>query len=101
MEVIAECKLICRKRNGERIPVTLRLGKPFLSSDVDWACPVAAEGLYQHLTNIHGVDSFQALVLAQGLLRNLMQGEIESGSTFHWPESGEQMSIEDLFGKAL
>ena len=72
MDVVAERRLVCELAGGERIIVTLRLGRPSRSSDVDWACPVALEGLRRRLADIHGVDSFQALMLAQGLLRQLM-----------------------------
>jgi hypothetical protein len=100
-EMIAERKLICQRANGERVLVTLRIGKPYPASDVDWACSAEAEGLFDRLADMHGVDSFQALILAQGLLRNLLSAEIEKGSTLHWRESGERMSLEDLFGKAI
>ena len=74
-DAIVERYVICERAGGERLRVTLRIGKPYRASDVDWACPVAAEGLFESLADIHGIDSFQALVLAQGLLRNLMRGE--------------------------
>jgi hypothetical protein len=98
---IAERQVICERSNGERIRVTLRIGKPFRASDVDWACPVEAEGLFENLADIHGIDSFQALVLAQGLLRSLMYGEIENGSTFWWAETHEQLNIEQMFGRDI
>ena len=82
LQVVAERLIICERTNGERVRVTLRLGKPYRASDVDWACPVQAEGVFGHLADIHGVDSFQALVLAQGLLRNLLRHEAEDGSIF-------------------
>ena len=59
-DAIAERTLVCLKPNGERIPVTLRIGKPYRASDVDWACPVALDGLQSKLADIHGIDSFQA-----------------------------------------
>src|SRR5687768_11330308 len=100
-EMIAERTLICRRANGDRVPVTLKIGRPYPSSTVDWACAAEATGLYERLADIHGIDSFQALILAQGLLRNLLLAEIEKGSTLHWDDSDEQMSLEELFGKAI
>ena len=81
--------------------VTLRIGKPYRASDVDWACSVEAEGLFERLADIHGVDSFQALVLAQGLLRTLLRGQISDGSTFWWAETHEQLDIEEMFGRDI
>ena len=79
MEVVAETQLVCERSSGERIVITLRLGKPYKSSEVDWACSVEIEGLYPNLADQYGIDSFQALMLAQTLLRKLMSGVIEDG----------------------
>jgi hypothetical protein len=100
-DAIAERRLMCERANGERIRVTLRIGKPYPASDVDWACPVQAEGLFDLLADIHGIDSFQALVLAQGLLRNLMHHEMEEGSTFWWAETHERIDIDEMFGRDI
>src|SRR5258706_17450 len=100
-DAIAERHVICERAGGGRVRVTLRIGKPYRASDVDWACPVEAEGLFENLADIHGIDSFQALVLAQGLLRNLMHGEVADGSTFWWADTHEQLDIEEMFGRDL
>jgi uncharacterized protein DUF6968 len=96
-DVVAERHIVCDRPDGERIHVTLRIGKPYRASDVDWACTVEAEGLFGELADIHGVDSFQALVLAQGLLRNLLRHEAQNGSTFRWPDSQQPLDIEGMF----
>jgi len=98
-DAIAERQLICERAGGKRVRVTLRIGKPYRASDVDWACSVAAEGLFEHLADIHGIDSFQALILAQGLLRNLMRSEIEDGGTFWWADTHEELDVEAMFGR--
>lgn len=98
---IAERMLICERAGGELLRVTLRVGKPYRASDVDWACPVDAEGLFERLADIHGIDSFQALVLAQGLLRNLVRGEIANGSTFWWADTHEELDVEEMFGRDI
>jgi hypothetical protein len=98
---VAERALICERPGGERVRVTVRIGKPFRAGDDDWACPVEAEGLVGRLADIHGVDSFQALILAQGLLRNLMRREAEDGSTFWWADTHEQLNVEEMFGRDI
>ena len=100
-DAIAERVLICERAGGERVRVTLRIGKPYRASDVDWACPVEAEGLFDRLADIHGIDSFQALVLAQGLLRTLMRGEIADGGTLWWADTHEQLDVEEMFGRDI
>ena len=79
----------------------MRVGQPYRASDIDWACPVEMEGLYGRLADIHGVDSFHALILAQGLLRNLMRREIEDGGTFWWADTHEEIDIEEMFGRGI
>ena len=96
-DAVAERTLVCVKPNGERVPVTLRIGKPYPASDVDWACPVALEGLERKLPDIHGVDSFQALMLAQKLLLQLMTGVIEDGGRFEDDEDGSPIDLKKLF----
>ena len=98
---VAEREVICERPDGKRIRASLRIGRPYRASDVDWACPVEAEGLFNRLADIHGIDSFQALVLAQGLLRNLMRGEIADGSTFWWANTHEEIDVEEMFGRDI
>jgi hypothetical protein len=100
-DVIAERALFWVKPNGERVTVTLRIGKPYRASDVDWACPVAAEGLYDKLADIHGIDSFQALMLAQGLLLKLLTGAIRDGSTFRNMEDDSPIDVSRLFAAGI
>jgi hypothetical protein len=101
VEVFAERTLECLKPSGERLSVVLRFGQPYRASDVDWACPVAADGLYERLADIHGIDSLQALILAQELLRSLMQDHLERGHRFYWPGTSDVMTLEQIFGKAI
>ena len=99
LDVIAERKLECRKAKGGRVPVVLRLGRPYRVGDGDWACAVEATGLQQRFPDVHGVDSWQSLVLAQDLLRSLIQGVLERGDVFYWPDSGDEMPLEAIFGR--
>jgi len=100
-DAVAQRELICERSNGARVRVILRIGRPYRASDVDWACPVEAQGLFERLADIHGVDSFQALVLAQGLLRNLLRAEVDDGSTFWWADTHEELNIEEMFGRDI
>ena len=97
MDLIAQRAVVWVKPDGKRIPVTLLIGKPYRASDVDWACPVAADGLYAKLADIHGIDSFQALVLAQRLLRQLMNGAVEDGGSFRNVEDDSVIDVSILF----
>ena len=98
---IAERNLVCVRPSGERFDVRLRVGKPYRVDSVSWACPVEATGLFKHLADIHGVDSFHSLMLGQGLLRKLVGAEIESGSQFFSNGSNEPVTIGELFGEGI
>jgi uncharacterized protein DUF6968 len=100
-DTIAERQLACIKPNGDRVLVTLRLGKPYRASDVDWACPVALDGLERKLPDIHGVHSFQALMLAQKLLLQLMTGVVEDGGRFEDDEDGSPIDVTKLFAAGI
>jgi hypothetical protein len=53
----------CPKRGGFQIDVMI--GTPYEISDSEWACAIKMDGLYDNLRDQHGVDSSQALMLAQ------------------------------------
>ena len=96
-ETIAQRVLRCVKPGGERTTVTLCIGSPYQASDVDWACPVRLEGLHSRLSDIHGVDSFQALMLARRFLLQLMTGVIEAGGSFRNLEDDSVVDVATLF----
>jgi hypothetical protein len=82
---------------GAPFNVTLELGVPFEHPKGSWCCPVAARGLHENLADIHGVDSFQAGVLALQLLRMLVSAELDAGAELSW--EGEPTTLTDLFGR--
>jgi hypothetical protein len=100
-DAIAERELVWVKPNGERVAVTLRIGRPYRVNGSDWACPVSAEGFHDQLADIHGIDSFQALVLAQGLLANLMARAIEDGGRFLHADDDTPVDVGRLFAAGI
>lgn len=94
---IAERELVWVKPDGERVPITLRIGKPYRTKGDDWVCPVAAEGFQTKLADMHGIDSFQALMLAQGLLAKLMIGAVEDGGHFLNVDDDTPVDVNRLF----
>ena len=62
-QIIAERKIWGKRSNSEKVPITIKIGEPYESEAGSWACPVALDGLHAKLADIHGVDSFQALML--------------------------------------
>jgi hypothetical protein len=96
-EIIAEREMVCMKPSGEKFLVTIRVGKPYQLSDIEWACPVEAEGLYGKLVDIHGVDSFQSLILAIRMLCQLLKSFIENGGRVFWADGKDELTLEELF----
>ncbi|MBK6590425.1 MAG: hypothetical protein IPG22_19255 [Acidobacteria bacterium] len=95
-EIIAE-RTIYATFEGNGFEVHLILGKPFPSGQ-DWKCPVAAIGLkYGGLVDIAGFDSWQALMLAQGLLNFHLTNFLENGGKLYWEKDGAELDVENLF----
>jgi len=89
----------CPQRGGFEIEV--RLGVPYQASDVDWACPVGITGLYAHLADQHGIDSWQALMLAQNLARTLLEEFIADGGRLLISQGGGMVNVGDLFQRGI
>jgi hypothetical protein len=84
------------------ISVLLCVGRPYQLGADEWACPVALDGLYAHLRDQHGVDSFQALVLAVRLAKTLLSDFVEKGGRLVGSKPGSSLSVGDIFdGGAL
>ena len=79
------------------VEIVVRIGEPYRASEVDWACPVAVEGLHSRLADQNGVDSFQALMLAQKLARKLLQGFVEDGGILRDADEGYIVKVDSLF----
>jgi len=91
IDPIAQTHLIAVRPNGDRIPVTFAIGKPYqVAPDREWACPVSLADLYPTLRDPHGEDSLQALCLAISLaLRLLASFQSKGGHLLLADETGE------------
>jgi hypothetical protein len=98
---IAERKLILKKSDGKECPITIRIGKPYKVDDVQWSCPVQLEGMYKKLSDQSGVDSFQALMLAQNLVRCLLNSFIEEGGVVLSTEEKNVVNLDALFESGI
>ena len=94
---IAERVITGKRSNGEKFPITIGIGKPYKSNMESWACPVALGGLYDELADIHGVDSFQALMLGISLIKNLLLAFEEKGGELWTLDENEKVNVEDIF----
>ena len=80
---IARLEIFGIPKDGARIKITAKLGKPYLvlgdGALEEWACPVSLEPLYSRLHDAHGGGSFQALCLASNLVLSLLEAFVEKG----------------------
>ncbi len=96
-EVIAERTVYATDGAGHVSEVHLILGKPY-PRGLDFKCPVAAVGLpHGSLVDIAGVDAWQALMLAQTLLRFHLSEFIRNGGALYWEKGGAELDVDDLF----
>ena len=96
-EVIAEKTIFAVTAKGEKQWLRVAVGRPYQVDDVSWACPVQLDGLHNKLRDAVGVDSWQALGLAVGLIRQLLGYYLEDGGKLYWEEGGEEITLNDLF----
>jgi hypothetical protein len=94
---IVSSGLICITPAGERIPVTIVIGRPYCDGDGLWVCPVGLEGLYRRLSPMKSDDPFHALCLSVFLVRNLLAGFIEEGGRVLIASTNEDFPIEAYF----
>jgi hypothetical protein len=82
---------------GREFPVKLGIGQPY-QDGADWRCPVMLEGFLSIQPRPVGVDSFQALMLAQRLGRQYLTAFVEerAGRLLDSP-GGSSVSIDALF----
>ena len=82
---------------GREFPIKLAIGQPYREG-TDWRCAVLLEGFLSVHPRPVGVDSFQALMLAQRLARQYLTSFVEerAGRLLDSPD-GNSVSIEALF----
>jgi hypothetical protein len=96
-QILAERKILGKRSNAEKFPITIRIGEPYEHNMGSWACPTALDGLHSKLADIHGVDSFQALMLGISLIKNLLVSFEEEGGELWTLDESERISVEDIF----
>lgn len=96
-EIIAGKTVFAVTANGEKQWLRISVGRPYQVDDVSWACPVQLDGLHNKLRDAVGADSWQALGLAVGLIRQLLGYYLEDGGKLYYEEGGEEINLNDLF----
>lgn len=95
---IAKTEMDMISSEGVRKPIFVKIGQPYSISPNEAACPIAIAGLYPSISDIHGVDTFQALALAFEFVRTTIQAWEKEGYTFEFNQ-GEAPPSEIWFEK--
>ena len=96
-ELIAERTVFAVGADSRRLEIRLMIGKPYPVGPDEWACPAALFGLHGTFPDMHGVDSWQALMSARQLLNDLLTYFVEDGGKLYWEDGGEEMTVDELF----
>ncbi|ALN59537.1 DUF6968 family protein [Lysobacter enzymogenes] len=98
---LAERRLRRVAADGSVATVRVRIGQPRTHRD-DCVCAVELDSgsgpASRH--EIHGVDAWQAIVLAMGFARAMLQAQLRQGHRLLWPDDDEPYALDDLFPSA-
>jgi len=98
-DTIASRRFRARAADGKEFEIELGVGRPIKCTDVDWRCGVTLKGLYNRLADARGGDSWQALMLAQGLAQQLLTAFVEDGGELMDMEDGLAVKVENVFSR--
>jgi hypothetical protein len=85
-------------KDGDTFSMQLEIGLPYQVQGAEfeeWACPVSLTPLFGRLADIHGCDAVQALALAMGLARNLLQQFLQDGGRL-LADDGSELTIDAI-----
>jgi hypothetical protein len=78
MQPVAELRLSGVRADGRVLPIIASVGQPY-QAERHWRCPVRLTGIDDHLPDIAGEDSLQALCLGLRLLGSRLSDFIAQG----------------------
>ncbi|ROU07674.1 DUF6968 family protein [Lysobacter enzymogenes] len=98
---LAERSLRSVAADGSAATLWVRIGPPQARSE-DCVCAVELDSgsgpASRH--EIHGVDAWQAIVLAMGFARGMLQAQVGQGHRLLWPEDDEPYDLDAIFPSA-
>jgi uncharacterized protein DUF6968 len=79
---IASMELTGVAPDGRRFPIRIGVGHPYEDPKHAgvWLCPLAITGIDEHLPDLGGSDSFQALCMAVGFIRRRLVDTLQRGT---------------------
>ena len=79
--LVAKLQVVGVRESGERVALTIQIGRPQEQRDGRWACEIAVAPLNAKLDAVRGTDSFHAVWLACSLALKLLDNLKAEGWT--------------------
>ena len=98
--VIARRELIFRKGDGDELVTEIQIGAPYKMGEWEWACDIEVPGICER-TPVHGVDSFQSLILGLNVLKTILERFEKEHGTILFPDDKEPINVEEIFARGL
>lgn len=96
IETIAQRSIYSVDKSGNTRLVVIKIGKPRNVNKL-WEIHVVLEGMSEKTYLIKGVDSFQAVCLALGFIRNVLEKHISEGARFLWSDKSGEIDLDTMF----
>ena len=97
---MAQRDIVASSKEGDERTIAIRIGQPYRRDTGEWVCPVAVEGLLS-VRLIFGEDSFQALMLAQSVIKSVLSDFVDKGGRLLDSPGGIEIDIERLLSTGV
>ena len=97
MKYSARREMKGKAKDGSFIDITIQIGIPYESIEFYlWACSILANGLHDELPEIHGIDSWQSLQLAQKTIKSILLSFIDKGGELYIFGESDKVKLEEI-----
>jgi hypothetical protein len=96
IETIAERRIYGIDQSGGSHSISIAISRPRQVNGL-WETYVELGGLYDAKYLIKGVDSFQAVCLAMGFIRNALEKYIREGGRLLWSDQSGEIDLDTMF----
>jgi hypothetical protein len=101
---IATASFVIARADGNRTPIVVTVGRPYVVDEAESRCPILITGLDGQNADIAGSDSLQALGLALSFIRRRLEHQVEQGSKLLYEGESDdddvEVDLQALFGSS-
>lgn len=97
MNYAARRKMKGKNEDGSYFDISIQIGIPVESQEFNsWACSIKVNGIQGDLPDIHGIDSWQSIQLAQKTIRGILRSYIKKGGELYVFGESEKVKLEEV-----